>query len=100
MPKMSDIAGRILLPLITPFMHDDTIDHDRLGELANYLLDREYCDALIVAGTTGEFYALTLEERVGLLRSVLFNSPASSSSGENTRNTPSLISPLACSPGM
>lgn len=70
MPKLSDIAGRILLPLITPFMHDDTIDHDRLGELANHLLDREYCDALIVAGTTGEFYALTLEERVALFRSV------------------------------
>ena len=70
MPKISDIAGRLLLPLITPFMHDDTIDHDRVGELANYVLDREYGDALIVAGTTGEFYALTLEERVALFRSV------------------------------
>ena len=70
MPKLSDIAGRLLLPLVTPFMHDDTVDHDRAGELANYLLDREYCDALIVAGTTGEFYALTLEERAALFRSV------------------------------
>jgi len=70
MPKLTDIAGRLLLPLITPFMHDDTIDHDRLGELANYVLDREYGDALIVGGTTGEFYALTLEERVALFRSV------------------------------
>jgi len=70
MPKLTDIAGRLLLPLITPFMHDDTIDHDRLGELANHVLDREYGDALIVGGTTGEFYALTLEERVALFRSV------------------------------
>jgi len=70
MPKLSEIAGRLLLPLITPFMHDDTVDHDRVGELANHLLDREYCDALVVAGTTGEFYALTLEERAALLRSV------------------------------
>ena len=70
MPKLTDIAGRLLLALITPFMHDDTIDHDRVGELANYVLDREYADSLIVAGTTGEFYALTLEERVSLFRSV------------------------------
>jgi 4-hydroxy-tetrahydrodipicolinate synthase len=69
MPKLSDIAGRLLLPLITPLMHDDTVDHDRVGELANYLLDQEYCDALVIAGTTGEFYALTLEERAALLRS-------------------------------
>jgi 4-hydroxy-tetrahydrodipicolinate synthase len=70
MPKLTDLAGRLLLPIITPFMPDDTIDHDRVGELANYLLDREYCDALIVGGTTGDFYAMTLEERVALLRSV------------------------------
>ncbi len=70
MPKLSEIVGRLLVPMVTPFMHDDTIDHDRAGELANYLLDREYCDALVVAGTTGEFYALTLEERVALFRSV------------------------------
>jgi 4-hydroxy-tetrahydrodipicolinate synthase len=70
MPKLTDIAGRLLLPLITPFMHDDTIDHDRLGELANHVLDREYGDALIIGGTTGEFYALTLEERVALFRSL------------------------------
>ncbi|HUT76006.1 MAG TPA: 4-hydroxy-tetrahydrodipicolinate synthase [Armatimonadota bacterium] len=70
MPRFSDTVGRLLLPLITPFMHDDTVDHDRVGELANYVLDREYGDALIVSGTTGEFYALTLEERVALLRAV------------------------------
>jgi len=70
MPKLTDIAGRLLLALITPFMHDDTIDHDRVGELANHVLDREYADSLIVAGTTGEFYALTLDERVSLFRSV------------------------------
>ena len=70
MSRLSDIVGRLLVPLVTPFMHDDTVDNDRVGELANYLLDREYCDALIVAGTTGEFYALTLEERTALLRTV------------------------------
>jgi 4-hydroxy-tetrahydrodipicolinate synthase len=70
MAKLSDTVGRLLVPLVTPFMHDDTVDNDRVGELANYLLDREYCDALIVAGTTGEFYALTLEERTALLRTV------------------------------
>ena len=70
MSRLSDTVGRLLVPLVTPFMHDDTVDNDRVGELANYLLDREYCDALIVAGTTGEFYALTLEERTALLRTV------------------------------
>jgi 4-hydroxy-tetrahydrodipicolinate synthase len=70
MAKLSDTVGRLLVPLVTPFMHDDTVDNDRVGEMANYLLDREYCDALIVAGTTGEFYALTLEERTALLRTV------------------------------
>lgn len=62
--------GRVLLPLITPFDENEEINYDALEKLIAYVLDHRYCDSLIVTGTTGEFYALSHQERIDVLRFV------------------------------
>ena len=71
---MSTIAsqlGRVLVPLVTPFNDDGSVNHDRLAEMAQMVIDRGFCDSLIVGGTTGEFISLTYEERVSLWETVV-----------------------------
>jgi 4-hydroxy-tetrahydrodipicolinate synthase len=70
MDKVNQMLGKVLLPLVTPFAKDGTIDHEKATALARMVIERGYCDSLIVAGTTGEFYALTLEERLALMKTI------------------------------
>ncbi|MDR5816648.1 MULTISPECIES: dihydrodipicolinate synthase family protein [unclassified Caballeronia] len=49
-------------PLVTPFKVDGEIDHDMLGKHAANLAGR--VTGLGVGGTTGEYYALSFDERV------------------------------------
>lgn len=48
--------------LITPFRSDGTVDVDRFEKLAQLNIENG-ADGLIVCGSTGEFYALSLDER-------------------------------------
>jgi 4-hydroxy-tetrahydrodipicolinate synthase len=68
--SLSERLGRVLLPLVTPFGDDGAIDHEKAAALAQMVIERGYCDSIIVGGTTGEFYALTLEERTELFRTL------------------------------
>lgn len=58
--------GKILLPLITPFENSEEVNYSAFKELIEYAIERDYCDTLIVTGTTGEFNTLTFDERVKL----------------------------------
>lgn len=62
--------GRILLPMITPFKEDYSVDYKMAREISKYLLERNFCDSLIISGTTGEFHSLTFEERVKLFEEI------------------------------
>jgi 4-hydroxy-tetrahydrodipicolinate synthase len=42
------------------------VNFNEAEKLADYLINRAYCDSIIVAGTTGEFYALSSKERIEL----------------------------------
>ena len=70
MERMDAVLGRVLVPLITPFREDGAVDYDRLAELAQMVVERNFCDSIIVGGTTGEFISLTFEERKQLFRTV------------------------------
>jgi 4-hydroxy-tetrahydrodipicolinate synthase len=70
MERLDSVLGRVLIPLITPFREDGAVDYDTLADLANMVIDRGFCDSIIVGGTTGEFISLTFEERIKLLRVV------------------------------
>jgi|GEM_PF-5948646 len=53
--------GRVLLPLITVFKEDQSVNYETTRKVARFVVENGFCDSIIVAGTTGEFYALSIE---------------------------------------
>lgn len=68
--ELARTLGQILIPMVTPFRDDGEVNTAYAAELADTLIERNACDSLIVAGTTGEFHTLSNEERVELLKTV------------------------------
>ena len=53
-------------PLVTPFLDDFTLNKDSMERALNMLIEAGV-HGIIVAGTTGEYYAMTKKERVYLM---------------------------------
>ena len=72
MLNLGEKLGRIIIPLATPFTDDDRqeVNHEAAARLVDHCITRGYCDSLIVAGTSGEFNAMSLEERLELFKTV------------------------------
>lgn len=60
----------IWTPIVTPFTDDDAIDVDVLGRLLDSLIEQGV-HGLIVGGTTGEYYAQSMDERKRLFTQVV-----------------------------
>ncbi len=71
MKTLAEIMGRVSVPLVTPFHEDETVNHEALGRLVDFVITRNFCDSLIVTGTTGEFYSLSDEERIEIWKTAL-----------------------------
>lgn len=56
----------IYTPIVTPYDQDFTLDKDRYADVVEHLIQGGVA-GIIVAGTTGEYYAQTPEERVELM---------------------------------
>ena len=54
-------------PVITPYGSDHSIDENAFREVLDFLIEAGV-HGLIVAGTTGEYYAQTIDERMRLMR--------------------------------
>ncbi|MFV0332638.1 MAG: dihydrodipicolinate synthase family protein, partial [Tropicimonas sp.] len=65
-----DKYGRILIPLVTPYAADQSVDHGLLAGLAEYLVEKGLPDTLILSGTTGEFHTQSFAERVAIFETV------------------------------
>ncbi len=57
----------IYTPIVTPHRPDSSIDRDGFASVIEHLIGTGV-HGIIVAGTTGEYYAQTLEERVEMMR--------------------------------
>ena len=57
----------IYTPVVTPYGDDFSIDKDRFADVIEHLIDAGV-HGLIIAGTTGEYYAQTTEERITLMK--------------------------------
>ncbi|MYI03058.1 MAG: dihydrodipicolinate synthase family protein, partial [Gammaproteobacteria bacterium] len=57
----------IYTPIITPFRDDLSIDFDAYGRIIDWQADNGV-HAIIVGGSTGEFFSLTQEERIEQFR--------------------------------
>jgi 4-hydroxy-tetrahydrodipicolinate synthase len=59
----------IYTPLVTPYNEDLSIKKNVLQDVVDFLVEAGV-QGLIVAGTTGEYYAQSMEERLELMRDV------------------------------
>ena len=57
----------IYTPVITPYREDFSIDYERLAGIVDFLVDAGVA-GIISAGTTGEYYAQTMQERFELMK--------------------------------
>ena len=57
----------IYTPIITPFHDDGSINEEGFAQVIEFLVDSG-SHGIVVGGTTGEYYAQTIEERVHLLQ--------------------------------
>jgi 4-hydroxy-tetrahydrodipicolinate synthase len=62
--------GRILIPMSTAFDENYNIDYEKTKKIARFLIEKNYCDSLVLAGTNGEFYSMSFEEKVELFSKV------------------------------
>ena len=65
----SELRG-VLTALSTPFNHDETIDVDTLRKIVDRSIDAGV-DGVVAAGSTGEVGALSSEERLLLIKTVI-----------------------------
>lgn len=63
--------GKVLLPFVTPFKMDESIDLEKFAMLIDYAVKNNFLDSVIVSGTTGEFNTLSFEERMDLFKTAL-----------------------------
>ncbi len=70
MPGLDAQLGRVLIPLVTPFRSDGAVDHSTLADLSKMVVDRDFCDSIIVGGSTAEFISLSMDERKSILGTV------------------------------
>jgi 4-hydroxy-tetrahydrodipicolinate synthase len=57
----------IFTPVVTPYFEDHSVDKNGLAAVVEHLIEVGVA-GIIVAGTTGEYYAQTPEERVDLMK--------------------------------
>jgi len=57
----------IYTPVVTPHREDHSIDEERFRAVIDHLI-KSGVHGLIIAGTTGEYYAQSMEERIHMMR--------------------------------
>jgi 4-hydroxy-tetrahydrodipicolinate synthase len=65
-----DKYGKILVPMVTPFKEDQSVDYEAAASIARKLVNDKLADSILLTGTTGEFFTMSFEERVELFRTV------------------------------
>lgn len=78
----------VVLPLITPFKEDLSVDYDGVAELVDYFIEEVGCDGLVPCGTTGESPTLSYREHVDVIQAVVRQAkgrvPVIASAGSNS----------------
>lgn len=71
MEKLTWGLRGVILPIITPFRTDLSIDWDGLGQLIEYYVENVRSDGIVPCGTTGESPTLSHEEHAEVIRFVV-----------------------------
>jgi 4-hydroxy-tetrahydrodipicolinate synthase len=82
-----DVRG-VIVPLVTPFNEDLSVDYEGLARLVDYFIEEVGCDGLVPCGTTGESTTLSHAEHVDVVRAVVKQTrkrvPVIASAGSNS----------------
>jgi 4-hydroxy-tetrahydrodipicolinate synthase len=65
-----DHYGKILIPMVTPFKEDQSVDYEAAASVAEKLIEGKKADSLILTGTTGEFFTMNFDERARIFECV------------------------------
>jgi len=60
--------GEVIVPVVTPFKEDTSIDYKQFSSLLKKTCKEEYADSIIIMATTGEFASMDFEERKSLIK--------------------------------
>ena len=78
----------VIVPLITPFNDDLTVDYAGLCRLVDYFVEEVGCDGIVPCGTTGESATLSHQEHADVIRAVIEQNrgrvPIIASAGSNS----------------
>jgi 4-hydroxy-tetrahydrodipicolinate synthase len=103
MAKMEWNLRGVIVPLITPFKEDLSIDYLGLAELVDYCIEEVGCDGLVPCGTTGESPTLSHEEHIEVIKAVVNQTrervPVIASSGSNSTREAVQLTRLAAEAG-
>lgn len=64
---MSNVPQGLIVPLVTPFHADESIDFDGYKKVIDHCINGGM-DGILVGGSTGEYHMMTLEERKELIK--------------------------------
>jgi 4-hydroxy-tetrahydrodipicolinate synthase len=89
----------VIIPLITPFNDDLSVDYEGLDRLVDYFIEEVRCDGLVPCGTTGESATLSHQEHVDVIRAVVQRAhgrvPVIASTGSNSTSEAMELTMLA-----
>ena len=78
----------VIVPLITPFNEDLSVDYRGVATLVDYFVEEVGCDALVPCGTTGESATLSHAEHIDVVKAVVKQTrhrvPVIASAGSNS----------------
>ncbi|MBC7294068.1 MAG: 4-hydroxy-tetrahydrodipicolinate synthase [Thermoleophilia bacterium] len=78
----------VIVPLITPFKEDLSIDYEGLRRLVDFVIEEMDCDGIVPCGTTGESATLSHQEHEDVIRVVVEHTrgrvPIIASTGSNS----------------
>jgi 4-hydroxy-tetrahydrodipicolinate synthase len=97
-----DLRG-VIVPLITPFNEDLSIDYRGLARLVDYFIEEKPCDGLVPCGTTGESATLSHSEHIEVIKAVVKQArrrvPVIASTGSNSTREAVELTRLAAETG-
>lgn len=93
----------VIVPLITPFKTDLSVDYEGVAKLVDYFIEEVKCDGLVPCGTTGESPTLSHAEQIEVIRTVVKQTngrvPVIASAGSNSTREAVHLTSLAADAG-
>jgi 4-hydroxy-tetrahydrodipicolinate synthase len=89
----------VIVPVVTPFLEDLSVDYAGLGRLVDYFIEEVGCDGIVPCGTTGESPTLSHQEHADVIRVVIERSrgrvPVIAATGSNSTREAVTLTRLA-----